>query len=342
MPDLNTIARAIVAERRGILAADESGGTIAKRFKSIGVESTEANRRAYRELLFTTSGIGEYISGVILFDETIRQAAADGTPFVKLLKEQGVIAGIKVDKGAKPLAAAPGEQITEGLDGLRERLAEYVQLGAQFTKWRAVIAIGQGLPTDHCIDANAEALARYAALSQEAGLVPIVEPEVLMDGDHTIERCFAVTEATLHSVFSALARHRVVLEDMLLKPNMVLSGTTCPQQADVQTVATQTVRCFRHAVPAAVAGIVFLSGGQTNEKATAHLNAMNAMAESHPWQLSFSYGRALQGPPLEAWRGEAANLRKAQQAFHRRAQLNGAARQGEYKSSMETELVGAS
>jgi len=342
MPDLNAVARAIVAERRGILAADESDGTIAKRFKSIDVESTEANRRAYRELLFTTAGIGEYISGVILFDETIRQAAADGTPFVKLLKEQGVISGIKVDKGARPMAGAPGETITEGLDGLRERLAEYVELGAQFTKWRAVITIGDGLPTDRCIDANAEALARYAALSQEAGLVPIVEPEVLMDGDHTIERCFAVTEATLHSVFSALYRHRVVLEDMLLKPNMILSGTTCSQQADVQAVATQTVHCFRQAVPTAVEGIVFLSGGQSNEKATAHLNAMNAMAEAHPWQLSFSYGRALQEPPLKAWRGEAANLRKAQQAFHRRAQLNGAARQGEYKSSMETELVGAS
>jgi len=240
------------------------------------------------------------------------------------------------------MAGAPGETITEGLDGLRDRLAEYVELGAQFTKWRAVITIGDGLPTDRCIDANAEALARYAALSQEAGLVPIVEPEVLMDGDHTIERCFAVTDATLHSVFSALYRHRVVLEDMLLKPNMILSGTTCSQQADVQAVATQTVHCFRQAVPTAVEGIVFLSGGQSNEKATAHLNAMNAMAEAHPWQLSFSYGRALQEPPLKAWRGEAANLRKAQQAFHRRAQLNGAARQGEYKSSMETELVGAS
>ncbi len=342
MPDLNAVARAIVAERRGILAADESDGTIATRFKSIDVESTEANRRAYRELLFTTSGIGEFISGVILFDETIRQAAADGTPFVKLLKEQGVISGIKVDKGARPLAAAPGEKITEGLDGLRERLAEYVELRAQFTKWRAVITIGDGLPTDRCIDANAEALARYAALSQEAGLVPIVEPEVLMDGDHTIERCFAVTEATLHSVFSALYRHGVVLEDMLLKPNMVLSGTTSRQQADVQTVATQTVRCLRRAVPAAVPGIVFLSGGQTTEKATAHLNAMNAMAESHAWQLSFSYGRALQEPPLKVWRGEAANLRKAQQAFHRRAQLNGVARQGEYDPSMETELVSAS
>ena len=342
MPDLNAVARAIVAERRGILAADESDGTIATRFKSIDVESTEANRRAYRELLFTTSGIGEFISGVILFDETIRQAAADGTPFVKLLKEQGVISGIKVDKGARPLAAAPGEKITEGLDGLRERLAEYVELRAQFTKWRAVITIGDGLPTDRCIDANAEALARYAALSQEAGLVPIVEPEVLMDGDHTIERCFAVTEATLHSVFSALYRHGVVLEDMLLKPNMVLSGTTSRQQADVRTVATQTVRCLRRAVPSAVEGVVFLSGGQSNEKATAHLNAMNAMAVAHPWQLSFSYGRALQEPPLTAWRGEPANLRKAQQAFHKRAQLNGAARQGEYNPSMETELVGAS
>ncbi len=340
MPDLNTIARALVAEGKGILAADESTPTIKKRFDSIDVESSEANRRAYRELLFTTPGLGEFISGVILFDETLRQQAADGTPLVEILDRNGIIAGIKVDAGAKPLAGAPGEKVTEGLDGLRDRLAEYVTLGARFTKWRAVLAIGDGLPSRQCIDANAEALARYAALSQEAGLVPIVEPEVLMDGDHTIERCFEVSEAVLHSVFAALSRHRVVLEDMLLKPNMVLSGKECPKQADVQTVAAQTVRCLRHAVPAAVPGIVFLSGGQSDEVATAHLNGMNACARPHPWQLSFSYGRALQAPPLKAWSGKAANLKRAQDALHHRARLNGAARHGTYAASMEKELVG--
>ena len=340
MPDLNTIARALVAEGKGILAADESTPTIKKRFDSIDVESSEANRRAYRELLFTTPGLGEFISGVILFDETLRQQAADGTPLVEILDRNGIIAGIKVDAGAKPLAGAPGEKVTEGLDGLRDRLAEYVTLGARFTKWRAVLAIGEGLPSRFCIDANAEALARYAALSQEAGLVPIVEPEVLMDGDHTIERCFEVVEAALHSVFAALSRHRVVLEDMLLKPSMVLPGKECPKQADVQTVAAQTVRCLRRAVPAAVPGIVFLSGGQSDEVATAHLNSMNACARPHPWQLSFSYGRALQAPPLKAWSGKAANLKRAQDALHHRARLNGAARHGTYAASMEKELVG--
>jgi len=340
MPDLNTIARALVAEGKGILAADESTPTIKKRFDSIDVESSEGNRRAYRELLFTTPGLGEFISGVILFDETLRQQAADGTPLVEILDRNGIIAGIKVDAGAKPLAGAPGEKVTEGLDGLRDRLAEYVTLGARFTKWRAVLAIGDGLPSRQCIDANAEALARYAALSQEAGLVPIVEPEVLMDGDHTIERCFEVSEAVLHSVFAALSRHRVVLEDMLLKPSMVLSGKDCPKQADVQTVAAQTVRCLRRAVPAAVPGIVFLSGGQSDEVATAHLNGMNACARPHPWQLSFSYGRALQAPPLKAWSGKAANLKRAQDALHHRARLNGAARHGTYAASMEKELVG--
>ncbi len=341
MPDLNTIARALVAEGKGILAADESAPTIKKRFDSIGAESTEANRRAYRELLFTTPGLGEFISGVILFDETIRQQAADGTPLVEVLDRNGILAGIKVDTGAKPLAGAPGEKVTEGLDGLRDRLAEYVELGARFTKWRAVIAIGDGLPSRYCIDANAEALARYAALSQEAGLVPIVEPEVLMDGDHTIERCFEVSEAALCSVFAALGRQRVALEGMLLKPNMVLSGKDCPQQADVEAVATQTVGCLRRAVPAAVPGIVFLSGGQSNELATAHLNGMNAIGRPHPWQLSFSYGRALQEPPLKAWSGRAANLKRAQDALHHRARLNGAARHGTYAASMEKDLVGA-
>ena len=340
MPDLNAVAQALVAEGKGILAADESTPTIKKRFDSISVESTEANRRAYRELLFRTPGVADFISGVILFDETLRQKAEDGTPFAKVLDDLGVIPGIKVDKGAKPLAGAPGETITEGLDGLRERLGEYYDLGARFTKWRAVITIGDGLPTPNCIDANAEALARYAAMSQEAGLVPIVEPEVLMDGDHTIERCFEVSEAVLQSVLGALSRRRVVLEDMLLKPNMVISGASCPQQADVETVAVLTVRCLRRKVPAAVPGIVFLSGGQSNERATAHLNAMNRPgAAVNPWQLSFSYGRALQEPPLSAWRGETANVEKAQGAFHHRARLNGAARYGKYGEAMEKELA---
>ena len=341
MPDLNTVARALVAEGKGILAADESAPTIKKRFDSIGVESTEANRRAYRELLFTTPGLGEFISGVILFDETIRQQAADGTPLVEVLDRNGIVAGIKVDAGAKPLAGSPGEKVTEGLDGLRERLAEYVTLGARFTKWRAVIAIGDGLPSRYCIDANAEALARFAALSQEAGLVPIVEPEVLMDGTHTIERCFEVSETALCSVFAALSRQRVVLEQMILKPSMVLSGKECPRQASVETVAVQTVRCLRRAVPAAVPGIVFLSGGQPNEVATAHLNSMNASGRPHPWQVSFSYGRALQEAPLKAWAGRTANIKRAQDALHHRARLNGAARHGTYSAAMEKELVGA-
>ena len=341
MPDLNAVAQALVAEGKGILAADESTPTIKKRFDSISVESTEANRRAYRELLFRTPGVADFISGVILFDETLRQKAADGTPFAKVLDDLGVIPGIKVDKGAKPLAGAAAEKITEGLDGLRERLGEYYDLGARFTKWRAVITIGDGIPTLNCIDANAEALARYAAMSQEAGLVPIVEPEVLMDGDHTIERCFEVSETVLQSVFGALSRRRVVLEDMLLKPNMVISGASCPQQADVETVAALTVRCLRRRVPPAVPGIVFLSGGQSNERATAHLNAMNRPGSAaNPWQLSFSYGRALQEPPLNAWRGETANVEKAQGAFHHRARLNGAARYGTYVDAMEKELAG--
>ena len=338
--DLNAIANAIVAPGKGILAADESSPTIQKRFKSIDVESTEDSRRAYRQMLFTTPGIGDFISGVILFDETIRQKADDGTPLVQILTQQGIIPGIKVDKGAKGLAGAEGETITEGLDGLRDRLNEYHKLGARFTKWRAVIAIGDGIPSQYCIDANAHALARFAALSQEAGLVPIVEPEVLMDGDHTIERCYEVTEATLHSVFNALYAQRVVLEASLLKPNMVLSGKDCPQQATPEEVAEATVRCFQRTVPAAVPGIVFLSGGQSNEIATANLNAMNAMDATHPWQLSFSYGRALQEPPLKAWRGDAANVERAKQAFLHRAKCNGAARYGKYTPAMEQEPVG--
>jgi fructose-bisphosphate aldolase class I len=334
--NLESIARKLVTPGKGILAADESSGTIEKRLKSINVPSTEENRRAYRELLFTTKGAGDFISGVILFDETIRQKSRDGRTFVATLEEQGIIPGIKVDTGTKNMANFPGEKITEGLDGLRDRLKEYrQQLGARFTKWRAVITIGDGIPTQSCIDTNAELLARYAALSQEADLVPIVEPEVLMDGDHTIERYFDVTERTLRSVFNALAAHRVVLEAMLLKPNMVLSGKDCPQQASVEEVAQATVRCMKRVVPSAVPGLVFLSGGQSDQQATEHLNAMNQL-EGLPWQLSFSYGRALQAPVLKAWKGDAANVAAAQQAFHHRAQCNSKARFGKYSEEMET------
>jgi fructose-bisphosphate aldolase, class I len=338
--ELEPIARAIVAPGKGILAADESFPTIEKRFKSIEVESTEDNRRAYREMLFTTPGIGEHISGVILFDETIRQSAADGRPLPRVLEEAGVIPGIKVDTGAKPLAGAEGEKVTEGLDGLRERLAEYRELGAKFTKWRAVIEIGDGLPSAYCIHVNSHALARFAALSQEAGLVPIVEPEVLMDGDHTIERCYEVTEATLEAVFNELFAQRVVYEGMLLKPNMVLSGKECPTQAPPEEVAEKTVRCFRSVVPAAVPGIVFLSGGQSDEQATANLNAMNKLGP-HPWELSFSFGRALQAPALTAWKGEEANVGAGQDAFAIRAKLNGAARSGSYTPEMENVAAAA-
>jgi fructose-bisphosphate aldolase, class I len=342
--DLQTLektAKALVAPGKGILAADESDGTIKKRFDSIGVDSTEENRRAYRDFLFTTEGAEEFISGVILFDETIRQSSADGTPFPKLLAERGIIPGIKVDKGAKPLALAPEETITEGLDGLRERLEEYRGLGARFTKWRAVITIGgEDVPSDYCIWANAHALARFAALSQEAGLVPIVEPEVLMDGDHDIDRSYSVTSKTLQAVFTEIYDQRVAREGMLLKPNMVLSGYDSPEQADTQTVARMTIKCLRNTVPAAVPGIVFLSGGQSDEAATAHLNAMNALGP-HPWELSFSYGRALQAPALKAWGGEAANVAQAQQAFYTRARLNGAARSGSYSEAMEKEAVPA-
>jgi fructose-bisphosphate aldolase, class I len=332
--ELESIARALVAPGKGILAADESTPTIEKRFKSIDLESTEENRRAYRDMLFTTPGIGDHISGVILFDETIRQSSADETPFPKVLERAGVIPGIKVDKGAKPLAGAEDEKVTEGLDGLRERLNEYRELGAKFTKWRAVIEIGEGRPSAYCIHVNAHALARFAALTQEAGLVPIVEPEVLMDGDHTIDRCYEVTEATLEAVFNELFSQRVVYEGMLLKPNMVISGKECRTQAGPEEVAETTVRCFRSVVPAAVPGIVFLSGGQGDEQATANLNAMNALGP-HPWELSFSYGRALQAPSLSAWRGDEANVAAAQEALAHRARMNGAARSGEYTPDME-------
>ena len=331
---LEATARALVAPGKGILAADESTGTIEKRLKSIEVESTEENRRAYREMLFTTAGIGDHISGVILYDETIRQSTRDGVPFTKVLVDTGVIPGIKVDMGAKPLAGAEGEKVTEGLDGLRERLREYRELGAKFTKWRAVIDIGTDRPSAYCIHVNAHALARYAALSQEAGLVPIVEPEVLMDGPHAIERCYEVTEATLEAVFNELFSQRVVYERMLLKPNMVISGNECSEQASPKKVAEATIRCFRSVVPAAVPGIVFLSGGQSDEQATANLNAINA-GGPHPWQLSFSYGRALQAPSLKAWRGDESNVRAGQDALAHRARLNGAARDGSYTPDME-------
>ena len=336
--NLEETARALVAPGKGILAADESDGTIKKRFDSIGIESTEDNRRGYRDMLFTTDGAAEHISGVILYDETIRQSALDGTSFPKLLEHQGVIPGIKVDKGAKDLAHAPGEKITEGLDGLRERLGEYVSFGARFTKWRAVITIGEGIPSEYCLWTNAHALARYAALSQETGLVPIVEPEVLMDGGHSIETSFEVTSRTLHAVFTELRDQRVHFEQMLLKPNMVLSGYDASGRAGVQDVAEQTIRCFRRHVPAAVPGIVFLSGGQTDEDATAHLNAMNAMGP-HPWELSFSYGRALQAPSLKAWAGDSANVESGQAAYLHRAKMNGLARSGTYSAELETHVA---
>ena len=332
--DLETTAKELVAPGKGILAADESLPTIEKRFKSVGVANTEENRRAYRETLFATPGLGEFISGVILFEETIRQRAADGAPLVEVLKRQGIIPGIKVDKGAKPLAGFSGEKITEGLDGLRERLEEYVRFGARFTKWRAVITIGANIPTRACLEANAQALARFAALSQGAGLVPIVEPEVLMDGDHTIERHFEVTETTLKLVFQSLFEHRVRLEAMLLKPNMVLAGKDCPQQASVAEVAEATMRCMLRSVPAAVPGLVFLSGGQSDVLATQHLNALNQLGKA-PWQLSFSFGRALQAPALINWRGEKISVNAARQALHHRARCNAAARFGKYSEEIE-------
>lgn len=334
MEDLAALARSLVPPGKGILAADESFGTIERRFAAIGLQSSEETRRAYRELLFGAPGLGEYVSGAILFDETIRQAAADGTPFPALLERRGIAPGIKVDTGAKPLAAFPGERVSEGLDGLRERLAEYRHLGARFTKWRAVIAIGEGLPTRGCLRANAHALGRFAALSQEAGLVPIVEPEVLMEGDHTIERCYEATRAALQAVFEELYEQRVELEAMLLKPNMVLSGRDCPVQASVDEVAGRTVRCLRETVPAAVPGIVFLSGGQTDELATAHLNAINSLGP-HPWEVSFSYGRALQAPALRAWAGRPENVEAAQRALLHRARLNALARSGAYEPELE-------
>lgn len=333
MANLTEIAKSLVAPGKGILAADESAPTIEKRFKSIGVTSTEDNRRAYRELLFRAAGLGQFISGVILFDETIRQRAADGTPIPELLQRQGIIPGIKVDKGTAALALYPGDKITEGLDGLRGRFAEYGRLGAHFSKWRAVITIGDGIPTPFCLEANAHALARFASLSQEAGLVPIVEPEVLMDGMHSIERCEEVSAAALAAVFQALTAHRVQFESMLLKPNMVISGKECSRQADPREVAVATLRCLKRFVPAAVPGIVFLSGGQSDVDATKNLNAMNQLGGA-PWELSFSYGRALQAPALKAWAGKVENTGAAQQALLHRARCNQAARFGNYQEAM--------
>ena len=334
--ELIATARALVAGDKGLLAMDESNPTCNKRFAKQGIPQTEEARRAYRELIVTTPGLGESISGAILYDETIRQQKRDGTPFVKVIIDAGIIPGIKVDTGAKDLAAHPGEKITEGLDGLRARLVEYFQMGARFAKWRAVIAVGDGIPSRGCIEANAQALARYAALCQEAGLVPVVEPEVLMDGDHTMERCREVTEEVLRTVFTQLYAQRVMLEGMILKPNMVLPGSTCPTQETVDAVADATVRCLLRAVPAAVPGIAFLSGGQSAELASARLNAMNVRFTSRlPWALAFSFARAIQQPALEIWRGQEANVSAAQQALNHRARCNRAARRGEYSVAME-------
>jgi fructose-bisphosphate aldolase, class I len=333
---LERTAREMVAEGKGILAADESNATMSKRLEQVEVEPTEEARRRFRELVFTTEGVGEHISGVILFDETLRQSSSAGVPFSELLAQRGLIPGIKVDTGAKPLAGAPGEKVTEGLDGLRDRLAEYSEMGARFCKWRAVITIGDGIPTDYCLRTNAHALGRYAALCQEAGLVPIVEPEVLMDGDHAIDRSYETTVATLHHVFRELFEQRVACEGLLLKANMVMSGYDCPDQAGVQEVAERTLRSLRQTVPAAVPGVVFLSGGQSDQRASAHLDAMSRV-EGLPWEISFSYGRALLGLSLETWRGEQSNLAAAQAALQHRARLTGAARRGEYSEELEQE-----
>ena len=338
--DLEATARELVAPGKGILAADESMPTIEKRFTSIGLESTEEHRRAYRDMLFTTPGLGDHISGVILFDETIRQATKDGTAFTEVLEKQGIIPGIKVDAGAKDLALFPGEKVTEGLDGLRKRLTEYRELGARFAKWRAVIGIDEsnGLPTDDCIRANAHAMARYAGLCQEAGIVPIVETETLMDGSHAIQALFDATRRTLQATFEELFDQRISLEGSLLKTNMILSGKEAAEQADDETVADMTLRCLSHTVPPAVPGIVFLSGGQGDVEATRRLDVMNKR-RPHPWALSFSYGRALQAPAIKAWAGKEDNVEAGQRALAHRAKLNGAARDGSYSSEMESEAA---
>jgi fructose-bisphosphate aldolase, class I len=334
MNALETTAAALVAEGRGILAADESTATMTKRLEAAGATSTPETRLRFRELLVTTPGAADAISGVILYDETIRQRTLDGTPFPQLLESLGMTPGIKVDTGAKPLAGAEGETVTEGLDGLRERLAEYRALGARFAKWRAVLAIGDATPSRYCVAVNAHALGRYAALCQEAGLVPIVEPEVLMDGDHPIDRSAQVTEETLRAVFAELLEQRVLLEGIVLKPNMVLAGYQCARQPSVEEVARRTLATLRRTVPAAVPGVAFLSGGQSDELASAHLNAMNAAGEA-PWELSFSYGRALQATALKVWAGREANAREAQAAFEHRARCTAAARDGRYTPQLE-------
>jgi fructose-bisphosphate aldolase, class I len=341
MSELQQTAKRLVAEGKGILAADESNGTMNKRLKAAGVEQTEEMRRALRELLFTTEGAADYISGIILYDETFGQQTADGTPFPRLLEDMGVVPGIKVDTGAKLLAGSDDEKVTEGLDGLRERLAEYYDGGARFAKWRAVIEIDDHRPSRHCVHVNAHALARYAALCQEASIVPIVEPEVLMDGDHTIERSEQVTGEVQAAVFAELRAQRVELEGMLLKPNMVLAGYECSDQPDDEEVAERTLRCLRRHVPAAVPGIVFLSGGQSDEDATNRLNLMNQMGPQ-PWEVSFSYGRGLQAAALTTWHGERENVAAAQKKYHHRARCTGAARRGEYSEEMERELAASS
>jgi fructose-bisphosphate aldolase class I len=334
--ELNGIAKKMVAKGKGLLAADESTGTIQKRFDKIGVQNTEDNRRDYRELLFRAmDAMNKHISGVILFDETIRQKAKDGTPLVKLIEESGAVPGIKVDKGAKLLAGSKDETVTEGLDGLRERFVEYHKLGARFAKWRATYTPTEGRPSYNCINANAQALARYAALAQENGIVPIVEPEVLMDFDNTIETCEAVTEWVLKETFAQLYYANVALEGMILKPNMVISGKKCAKQAGVEEVAERTVKILKRCVPSAVPGIAFLSGGQSDEEATAHLNAMNAANPNLPWALTFSYGRALQAAPQKAWSGKAENVKAAQAAFEHRANMNGLAAMGKWKKELE-------
>jgi fructose-bisphosphate aldolase class I len=336
VPQLEETAQALVASDKGLLAMDESNPTCNKRFAALGIAQNVETRRAYRELIVTTPGLGECIGGAILYDETIRQQKSDGTPFIKVLIEAGIIPGIKVDAGAKELAGHPGEKVTEGLDGLRGRLAEYSKMGARFAKWRAVIAIGDGIPSWGSIDANAHALARYAALCQEAGLVPVVEPEVLMDGEHSLEQCYKVTDEVLRTVFSQLFAQRVMLEGMILKPNMVLPGLACTRQETVDEVADATVSCFLRAVPAAVPAIAFLSGGQSPELASARLNAMNLRFKSRlPWAVAFSFSRAIQQPALEIWKGQEANVLAAQQALYHRARCNQAARRGEYDAAME-------
>jgi fructose-bisphosphate aldolase, class I len=339
--DLEQLASRLVDDGRGILAADESVATLTRRFDALGIQSTEDSRRRYREMLFTTPDLAAFISGVILYDETIRQKSTSGTPFAQLLDRQGIVPGIKVDVGARPLAGAPGELVTEGLDGLRDRLAEYRGMGAGFAKWRAVIAVSDTLPSSRCVSANAHALARYAALCQDAGLVPIVEPEVLMEGTHTIERCEEVTSAVLHTVFRDLVEQGVALESMLLKPNMVIAGKECPRQAPVPDVAAATLRCLRRHVPAAVPGIVFLSGGQSAQVATAHLDAINRLPGPRPWKIGFSFGRALQDPALEAWRGRGENVAIGQHTLAHRARSNRAASLGTFVDDREPAASGA-